>query len=316
MIPTTRRRVNTAAVLVLLACPAWAADLALPSAARQTAERSADPDSYRLPVDPWTAQDFPVRRLEGAVTRAAWRVDGGSLTTLQLLEPLRAQLLQQGYSLLFECSAQVCGGFDFRFNSEILPAPAMYVDITDYRYLAAESADASRHVSVLVSRSAAAGFVQIVQVAPTGTPAVAPAARAGTDSAPVPQPLQASGPVAEQLVRLGHAVLAGLSFASGSSDLSEGAYDSLEQLAAFLRDNPGRRVALVGHTDAVGSLEGNIALSRRRAASVRERLTQVHGIPPAQIEAQGAGYLSPLASNDIAEGREANRRVEVVLLPE
>jgi len=69
----------------------------------------------------------------------------------------------------------------------------------------------------------------------------------------------------------------------------------------------------VGHTDAEGSLDGNIALSRRRAASVLERLVTAYQVDRRQMEAQGMGYLAPIASNLTEEGREANRRVEVIV---
>ena len=73
---------------------------------------------------------------------------------------------------------------------------------------------------------------------------------------------------------------------------------------------------LVGHTDTVGSLDANIALSRRRAEAVRARLVEAHGVDGARIDARGVGYLAPAVANDSDEGREANRRVEAVLLPE
>jgi OOP family OmpA-OmpF porin len=114
---------------------------------------------------------------------------------------------------------------------------------------------------------------------------------------------------------VGHAILPGLAFGTGSADLGEGQAASLEELAAFLKANPDARVALVGHTDATGSLEGNTALSRRRAQAAVDYLTGRHGINAARISAEGAGYLAPVASNLTAEGREQNRRVEAVLLP-
>jgi outer membrane protein OmpA-like peptidoglycan-associated protein len=72
---------------------------------------------------------------------------------------------------------------------------------------------------------------------------------------------------------------------------------------------------LVGHTDSVGGLSGNIALSKRRAQSVRQRLIDTHGVDPSRLDAEGMGYLSPAASHLTPEGREANRRVEVIVLP-
>ncbi|MFN3845176.1 MAG: OmpA family protein, partial [Paracoccaceae bacterium] len=64
---------------------------------------------------------------------------------------------------------------------------------------------------------------------------------------------------------------------------------------------------------ASGGLEGNIALSRKRAEAVRQYLIKEHGIPAKQLEAQGVGYLAPRASNQTDDGREKNRRVEVMV---
>jgi hypothetical protein len=71
----------------------------------------------------------------------------------------------------------------------------------------------------------------------------------------------------------------------------------------------------VGHTDAEGGRDSNIALSEARAEAVRRHLIDVTlGVNPAQLDAAGIGYLAPRATNETAGGREANRRVEVVLL--
>jgi OOP family OmpA-OmpF porin len=72
-------------------------------------------------------------------------------------------------------------------------------------------------------------------------------------------------------------------------------------------------VVLVGHTDASGGLAGNTALSRARAASVRDRLMAEYAVPAAQITAEGVGYLAPRATNKTEDGRARNRRVEAIL---
>ena len=109
-------------------------------------------------------------------------------------------------------------------------------------------------------------------------------------------------------------ILSDLEFETGTSGLSAGPYPSLERLARLLTERSDLRLVLVGHTDAVGALEPNIALSRARAQSVRQRLIATYGVDANLIDAQGMGYLSPVASNLTAEGREKNRRVEAVLL--
>ena len=109
-------------------------------------------------------------------------------------------------------------------------------------------------------------------------------------------------------------MLADLDFGTGAAALGAGPFASLAALAEYLKADPARRIALVGHTDTVGGYDANLALSRRRARAVMDRLAKAHGVPPAQMEAEGIAYLAPRASNTARAGREANRRVEAVLL--
>jgi len=71
---------------------------------------------------------------------------------------------------------------------------------------------------------------------------------------------------------------------------------------------------LVGHTDAVGSLAANMALSEKRATSVMSYMTRDLGVTASQLDAKGIGYLSSVATNDTSFGREENRRVVAVLV--
>ncbi|MGR3323645.1 MAG: OmpA family protein [Pseudooceanicola sp.] len=295
---------------------ARALDLTLPPSARTTAETESAPDSFALPTGPFADGTLPVREVTGRVTRRAWQVPVEGLTTFQLMEPLEAQILDAGYEPILQCADRACGGFDFRYAADILAAPAMHVDLFDYRVLTAarDEGEATSYVMLLVSRAAGSGYVQVVLVTPGDDPGLAVSGPSEGTPAAAPPPAGGVPDMATRLESRGHAVLRDLVFATGSSDLSEGAYASLKALAAYLADNPDRRVALVGHTDAEGALDGNIALSRRRAQSVLERLVEKYGIPRAQLDAEGMGYLAPVASNLTAEGREANRRVEAVLL--
>lgn len=319
--PTTRRRAEGALAALLIACaglPATAAMLELPAGARPTADESVAPDSHFVPVGSWRAEEgVPGPRVEGAVTRRAWRVAGPARTTLQLIAPLREQLRAHGFEIVFDCRDRSCGGFDFRFAIEVLPAPAMYVDLTRFRFLSAlrvQGDGAAEHVTLLASRSEGAGYLQAVHVASGGAEPLSVTGAAEAESQPEQGGGAADASLAETLQRRGHAALRGLDFASGAAELAGQDHPALADLAAYLREDAARRVVLVGHTDAVGPLEGNIALSRERAEAVMRRLTRRHGVDPAQLSAEGAGFLAPVASNLGEDGREANRRVEVVLL--
>ncbi len=330
--PSPRPVAGMALILGLaLAGPATSLELTLPFSSQLTTRVVTAPDSHALAIGPFAEGTLPVMELEGQVERQVFRIPGQALTTLQIFAPLREQIIAAGYDTVFECHAASCGGFDFRFATEVLPAPDMYVDLTDFRFLSATRNDQD-HLGLLVSASSNAGFVQMIRVtsavaaealrvtrpdepaAATLPAASLPPVAAGptqNDSLSVPQ---ASLPLAESLNQRGYVILSDLSFQTGSSQLAPGGTASLESLAAFLRADPTRRVALVGHTDTVGALSGNIALSRQRASAVRDRLVQEYGIPAGQLEAEGMGYLSPIAPNTTSAGREANRRVEAVLL--
>jgi outer membrane protein OmpA-like peptidoglycan-associated protein len=101
-------------------------------------------------------------------------------------------------------------------------------------------------------------------------------------------------------------------FDTGRSDLKPGALRTLEQLTAFLVENPERTAIIEGHTDSVGSATFNQRLSEERAQSVQNALIE-RGIAPARLSAVGFGPTRPVVSNDTAAGRQQNRRVEIIL---
>lgn len=292
---------------------AQAQTLDFPSNASLQAQVISPADTYVLPMGIWDRGEMPVQTIEGRVTQQAWRIEAASLTTLQLVRPLREQLRNARYRIIFECQTEACGGFDFRFNVATLPPPQMRINIGDFRFLAAQrmGEDGPEFLSLFTSRTAEAGFVQVTHVGPmTDEPtaiaeAEAPPLRAFNN---IPQ-----GTLPDQLEQAGRAVLRDLSFATGSAQLAAGDYGSLQALADYLLTFPQRTVALVGHTDSAGSLDANIALSKRRAASALERLVNEYGVDRRQLEAEGMGYLAPIANNLTEEGREANRRVEVII---
>ncbi len=301
-----------ALALLLLPLQAGAVTLDMPSNAVLTAEVDEGVGSYDMPTAMWTPDGLPVLTGTGDVRQQAWRIDVPGLTTQQLLNPLVDQLKDDGFEVLFSCTDDACGGFDFRFATPVLPAPNMHVDLGDYRFIAAQRTleGSVELLSLFASRSTTAGYIQIIRVGsaddvPVAAPD-APAVRAV--SAPT-----ITGDLADSLEANGRFVLSDLAFETGSAQLGEGTFATLDDLAAYLLANPERTVALVGHTDSVGSLDSNIALSKRRAGSVLERLVTSYDVPRRQLDAQGMGYLAPVASNLNDDGREANRRVEVII---
>lgn len=319
------RRASVAALLAFvasagLACAGWALDLPLPRGAAGAFSETTDPDSLRLPTGPFDGNAVPVETLEGRVSRQAFQIDNESVTLLQIVRPIRAALREAGYEIILDCAAAGCGGFEFRFDVEVLPAPAMFVDLTAYRYLTARNGPEA--IAVLASGTRTRRFLQVIRVGPSSS-GLPGAGRPGPDlslaAPPVPPQAAPDGvppgaPLADRLDGDGRVVLDDLSFQTGRTALSDGPYASLEALARYLAARPGARLALVGHTDAVGGLDGNITLSQARAGAVLRRLVERHGVDPEQLTARGIGYLAPRDSNLTEAGRARNRRVEAVLL--
>jgi OOP family OmpA-OmpF porin len=107
--------------------------------------------------------------------------------------------------------------------------------------------------------------------------------------------------------------LSGILFDVGKSTLKAGSQVSLERIAGVLTQYPQHQILVEGHTDATGSDELNLQLSRDRASSVRSALI-AGGVAASKITAEGYGEARPLASNDTREGRQQNRRVEIVIV--
>ena len=103
-----------------------------------------------------------------------------------------------------------------------------------------------------------------------------------------------------------------ISFATGRSDIQANFRPILERFAQGLQSNPAAEVRIVGHTDTVGSDAVNNPLSLERAASTRNYLTS-QGVSGARIQIEGRGSREPIASNDTADGRARNRRVEIFM---
>jgi outer membrane protein OmpA-like peptidoglycan-associated protein len=101
-------------------------------------------------------------------------------------------------------------------------------------------------------------------------------------------------------------------FTTGSSDLAPDARERLAKVSGIVLSYPGLRLQVEGHTDNVGGDDYNQQLSEKRARSVRDYLVQ-QGIAADAITSRGLGKTMPIATNDTADGRRQNRRVELVL---
>lgn len=104
----------------------------------------------------------------------------------------------------------------------------------------------------------------------------------------------------------------GILFATNKSTLSSEAKAQLKTFAEQMQDLPDTQITVYGHTDNTGTAEVNERISKQRADAVTAQLT-ANGIDKARIVSEGKSFNEPVASNDTAEGRAQNRRVEVYI---
>lgn len=99
-------------------------------------------------------------------------------------------------------------------------------------------------------------------------------------------------------------------FANDSNVITPAYHDEINKVAQFMKKYPDTNVVIEGHTDSRGSQDYNQKLSQKRANAVMNYLTDKLSIKKSRVSAEGKGESSPIASNDTAEGRAANRRVQ------
>ena len=109
-----------------------------------------------------------------------------------------------------------------------------------------------------------------------------------------------------------------LLFPSGSAVINEKGKSALETVSQALNNNPDINVVVEGHTDSIPirrSFEDNWALSVARATSIVRILTNTYAVDPTRVTASGRSYFEPVDSNSTPEGRQRNRRTEIILAP-
>jgi outer membrane protein OmpA-like peptidoglycan-associated protein len=124
------------------------------------------------------------------------------------------------------------------------------------------------------------------------------------------QKFEAGPPKAEEIITLSNVQF---EFGSGNRVLP-GALAMISKIAAHIKEPPEyKKIIVRGHTDSVGSDQFNLALSEKRAISVKETLVKTYGLDPKRIIAQGMGEAMPVADNGNFQGRQQNRRVEIII---
>lgn len=117
-----------------------------------------------------------------------------------------------------------------------------------------------------------------------------------------------------KLLTEGRLVSYGIYFDVNKDQVKPESYATLKSIADVLKENPGVRIHIDGHTDSDGADAANLDLSKRRSTSVKNELVKSFGIDASRIEAGGLGETKPVAPNDNPANKALNRRVEFIKL--
>lgn len=258
------------------------------------------------------------KQIEGQHQRRLYVAPEG-VSALDLFRNYQSGLIGAGFVPLFECSGRTCGSSNALLGKMVIYSSerklrnlgkvsefALYFD-TGEHYMAAVSADGTRHVALYVAQNKKA-----------------PIAGAASERAAVHLDLVTSAvletrmidaaAMAKGLADDGRIALDNVYFDFGTANLSPESAPAIGEMAKLLSDNPALKVQIVGHTDWVGQADTNLTLSRQRADAVAAALVGA-GIAANRISAAGVGMLAPRATNTTEAGRALNRRVELVELP-
>jgi outer membrane protein OmpA-like peptidoglycan-associated protein len=237
------------------------------------------------------------RRLEGRVTRIAYRTGPGP-SILEVSRNFEAQLAKAGFETLNACDTDACGGIPFSERIDALPAPMMWMDGFDFRYIAAKKSEGGRDIYVgLVTSKNNDSITAQVSVAVVGA---------------LENKMVDAVAMKKGLGEKGHIALYGIYFDTDKATLKAESKPTLDEMAKLLNGQPDLKVFIVGHTDSQGAYEHNMTLSRQRAEAVAAALTGSYRIAKGRLYTAGVGYLAPVGSNQTDEGRALNRRVELV----
>jgi len=253
-----------------------------------------DFDEYKFIKGP---ADDPgsVQMLEGRVTRIAYRTDPGP-SIAEVFRNYKAAIEAAGFKAAYDCDADSCKAPDIPYA--VLPIPQMWADGFNYRYLAATRGDPARgYVTLLVSENNGNIFAEIDMI----------------EVQAMQNKIVSAKEMETGLEKEGHIALYGVYFDTGSAAIKAESAPTMEQMAALLKGAPELQVVIVGHTDSQGGYDYNMNLSQHRAQAVLDALVTTYKIDRARLRAAGVGYLAPRGANATEEGRQLNRRVELVV---
>lgn len=242
-------------------------------------------------------------QVEGKVTRIRYEAPKDR-STLEIMRNYEDSLKAKGFEVVHACADATCvrgASSPYRMATFAGDGQINYRYGDGVRYLLAKAARPSGdvHAAVFVAQSKTGPLVRVIvaEEKPMQGDRIA-----FVDASAMSKAIGSQGRVA----------LYGIQFDYDKAEIRPESRPTLDEIAKFLKAEPGISVVVAGHTDGKGAFDYNVDLSRRRAAAVVADLAGRYGIAAQRLTPFGAGMAAPIAGNDDEAGRAKNRRVELV----
>lgn len=235
--------------------------------------------------------------LEGKVTYIQYEAPDGA-SSFQVFRNYQAGLRRSGFKDLFVCE-RPCGKWNLGEFKTLMKARDLYMNGSqENQYLATQRGNTyvSLWVNQIIGKTQV--FLFVIEKTALDDERIA----VSGDTA-----------IARALNENGRVNLYGFQFDTGEAVLKSSSAPTLKELGQILRDNPGLKLDIIGHTDDVGGAGFNQRLSEARARSVAAALSAQQHVDPDRLKAIGKGMSEALAPNTSEAGRAKNRRVEVLV---
>lgn len=245
--------------------------------------------------------------LEGALTRITYRAPADR-SALEVFRNYETALAEAGFDTVFSCDREDCGGRNFNHAASPRSAYTAFGEYyADQRYLAARLArpEGDVYAALYVVMNRAGGgpnkdraMIQLDVV----------------EMEPMEQRMTVveAGEMERDLAAQGRVAVYGILFDFDKDTIRPESEAQLGEIASLLKESPGLRVFIVGHTDGKGGYDYNLDLSERRARAVVKVLGAEYGVASERLTPVGVGMVAPVATNRTEDGRARNRRVEIV----
>jgi OOP family OmpA-OmpF porin len=276
-------------------------------------------DEFLLPLGPPTGFVPPAYakslKLEGLVSRYTYLAPAGR-SAAELFRNYELEFQRLGLTPLYKKEAGQKGWFGPTLNqaaSEDQVGGILAYNENQERVLVAKSKNAKPTYYYIFVTSYKDGVIpQRLQRAVAKESALAELIVIAPQAMEENMTLLNAADMSTALAGSGKVALYGINFDTGKDTLRPDSEPTLKEIAKLMAADPHLSIHVVGHTDNQGQPDYNLDLSRRRAATVRGALISRYGIAANRLDSFGCGQYAPVASNDSAEGRAKNRRVELV----